>query len=237
MFGKQKKQSKRHEGVSLITYSDKTSPISEQYRTIRTNIQYASIDKELQTFVVTSSGAGEGKSTTAANLAVVFADTGKRTLLVDADLRKPSIAESFILDGHTGLSNLIANPAAGVENYVQQSSIPNLAILSSGIIPPNPSELLASQRMNQVIEELKQYYEVIIFDMPPIALVTDAQIMASKVDGTILVIREGQTDKESVRHAKQLLERVQANILGVVFNAITKMDKSTYYYYAYGVDK
>lgn len=236
MFDKQKKQHNRHEGVSLITYTDKSSPISEQYRTIRTNIQYASIDKQLQTFVVTSSGAGEGKSTTAANLAIVFANTGKRTLLVDADLRKPSIAKSFILDAHKGLSNLIADIDTGIENYVQHSDIPNLSILSSGIIPPNPSELLASQRMNQVIEALKNHYEIIIFDMPPVSVVTDAQIMASKVDGTILVVREGQTEKESLRHAKELLERVQANILGVVFNAITKTNKYADYYYSYGSD-
>lgn len=235
MFRKKNKKSRKHEGVNLITYIDKISPISEQYRTIRTNIQYASIDKQLQTFVVTSSGAGEGKSTTAANLAIVFADTGKRTLLVDADLRKPSIAESFILDAHKGLSNLIADIDTGVENYIQHSDIPNLSILSSGIIPPNPSELLASQRMNLVIEKLKNHYEIIIFDMPPVSVVTDAQIMSSKVDGTILVVREGQTEKEGIAHAKNLLDRAQANILGVVYNATTRADKVGYYY-AYGAD-
>lgn len=217
--------------VGLITLTDPTSPISEQFRTIRTNIQFASSsDKRLQTIVITSSGPGEGKSTTSANLAVVFAKAGQRVLLVDADLRKPTVYKTFQLNNAKGLSTILSTTQNATE-IVQDSGIENLSVLTSGPKPPNPSELLGSVRMNQVIQELRNTYDIVIFDMPPVVTVTDAQIMASKVDGTLLVIRENVTNKESVAKAADLLKLVNARILGTVYNGATQTKDQGYYYY------
>ncbi|MBO6357939.1 polysaccharide biosynthesis tyrosine autokinase [Enterococcus casseliflavus] len=229
-----KRNSKHHSqqtsAVSLITLADKTSPISEQYRTIRTNIQFASADKKIQTIVVTSSGPAEGKSTTSANLAVVFASSGQHVLLVDADMRNPTVHKTFGLSNDTGLSLVLSTNQSVLEN-TRTVGIENLSILPSGPKPPNPSELLGSVRMNQVIEEARHLYDVVIFDMPPVVAVTDAQIMASKADGTLLVVRENVTRKDTLTNAKNLLEMVQARVLGVVYNSTQNMKDQGYYYY------
>lgn len=227
-----KKQAKETQtkAVGLITLTDPSSPVSEQYRTIRTNIQFASsVDRRLQTMVVTSSGPGEGKSTTAANLAIVFAKSGQRVLLADADMRKPTVFKTFQLNNAKGLSTVLST-SQNVLEVCQPTVVENLHVLTSGPKPPNPSELLGSQRMNQVIAELKQAYDIIIFDMPPVITVTDAQIMASKVDGTLLVIRENVTNKESVMKAKEALILVKAHILGTVYNGATQAKDQGYYY-------
>ncbi|MFS1058405.1 CpsD/CapB family tyrosine-protein kinase [Enterococcus casseliflavus] len=227
---------KEHKGsqtqaVSLITLIDPSSPISEQYRTIRTNIQFASsTDRKIKTIVVTSSGPGEGKSTTSANLAVVFAKSGQRVLLVDSDMRKPTVNKTFNLMNATGLSTVLSTSTSVLE-AAQKTVIDNLYVLTSGPKPPNPSELLGSARMNQVIEEARSLYDVVIFDMPPVVAVTDAQIMASKADGTLLVVRENVSRKESLSKAKELLNMVQAHILGVVYNGAEHIKDSGYYYY------
>lgn len=217
--------------VSLITIADKTSPIAEQYRTIRTNIQFASADRKIQTIVVTSSGPSEGKSTTAANIAVVFANSGQRVLLVDADMRKPTVHKTFGLTNEAGLSKVLSSNNSVLE-MAQPSMVDNLSILTSGPKPPNPSELLGSTRMNQVIDEARHLYDVIIFDMPPVVTVTDAQIMASKADGTLLVVRENVTRKDALTKAKDLLEMVQARVLGVVYNGTKDVKDQSYYYYS-----
>ncbi|WP_449260287.1 CpsD/CapB family tyrosine-protein kinase [Enterococcus casseliflavus] len=227
---KEHKGSQTH-AVSLITLIDPTSPISEQYRTIRTNIQFASsADRKIQTIVITSSGPGEGKTTTSANLAVVFAKSGQRVLLVDADMRKPTVYKTFNLMNATGLSTVLST-ATSVLEATQKTMIDNLSVLTSGPKPPNPSELLGSARMNQVMEEAKNLYDVVIFDMPPVVAVTDAQIMASKSDGTLMVVRENVSRKESLTKAKELLSMVQARMLGVVYNGAEHSKDSGYYYY------
>ncbi|MBO0471103.1 CpsD/CapB family tyrosine-protein kinase [Enterococcus sp. DIV0242_7C1] len=224
----QKKQ--KTKAVSLITLADKSSPISEQYRTIRTNIQYAMIDRDLKTLVVTSSGPSEGKSTTSANLAIVFANSGKRVLLVDADMRKPTVAKTFSLDNVRGLSTLLGSREVVLHQVVQSSGIDNLFLMTSGPKPPNPSELLDSRRMEELIQDLKQQYDLVIFDMPPVVAVTDAQIVSSKSDGTILVVRENVSKRDSLLKAKSLLELVDANILGVVYNGSKSITDQGYYY-------
>lgn len=231
-MGKNKKQRNHEhsEAVSLITIADKSSPIAEQYRTIRTNIQFASADRKIQTIVVTSSGPSEGKSTTAANIAVVFANSGQRVLLVDADMRKPTVHKTFGLTNEVGLSKILSSNNSVLE-MSRPSMVDNLSILTSGPKPPNPSELLGSTRMNQVIEEARHLYDVIIFDMPPVVTVTDAQIMASKADGTLLVVRENVTRKDALTKAKDLLEMVQAKVLGVVYNGAQNLKDQGYYYY------
>ncbi|MDV7688410.1 CpsD/CapB family tyrosine-protein kinase [Enterococcus casseliflavus] len=228
---KQERTGTETHAVSLITLVDPSSPISEQYRTIRTNIQFASsADKQIKTIVVTSSGPGEGKSITSANLAVVFAKSGQRVLLVDADMRKPTVYKTFSLNNASGLSTVLSTSTSVLE-AAQKTVIDNLSVLTSGPKPPNPSELLGSARMNQVMEEAKNLYDVVIFDMPPVVAVTDAQIMASKADGTILVVRENVARKESLTKARDLLNMVQARIIGVVYNGAEHSKDSGYYYY------
>ncbi|WP_165004788.1 MULTISPECIES: CpsD/CapB family tyrosine-protein kinase [unclassified Enterococcus] len=219
--------------ISLVTVADQNAVISEQYRTIRSNIQFSAVDHELNTVVVTSSGPGEGKSTTAANLAVVFANSGKKVLLVDADLRKPSVALTFQLPNVMGLSNLLGNKdkESQVSEYITKSNVENLWLMTSGPKPPNPSEMLASKRMEELTEQLKEVYDLIIFDMPPVATVTDAQILAAKTDGTLLVIRERKTKKQELMKAKELLNIAKANILGVVYNGAQSNHELNYYYY------
>lgn len=214
----------------LIAKLNPRSPISEQYRTIRTNLQFSSIDNELNTILVTSSGPEEGKSITVANLAVVYAQQGKRVLLIDADLRKPTVHYTFRLNNIRGLSNILVGETK-LGDTVVRSDVEHLDILTCGPIPPNPSELLGSRRMEIMIEHAKGIYDVILFDTPPILAVTDAQILASFVDGTLLVIRSDQTEYEAAIKAKEALLQSKAKLLGTVLNDRAKKAANTYYYY------
>lgn len=230
-MAKRKKPTETTHAVSLITLVDKSSPVSERYRTIRTNIQFASsADKQIKTLVITSSGPGEGKSTTAANLAVVFANSGQSVLLIDADMRKATVHKTFLLNNGVGLSNVLSTDMK-VSEAVQRTVVPNLYVMTSGPKSPNPSELLGSTRMDQLVRELRSDYDFVIFDMPPIVAVTDAQIVASKADGTMLVVRENYTRKDSLQKARELLSMVNANVLGAVFNGSTDVTDQGYYYY------
>lgn len=231
MKKKERKSNNKTMPVSLITLVDPSSPVSEQYRTIRTNIQFASsADEQLKTLVVTSSGPSEGKSTTSANLATVFAKSGQKVLLVDADMRKPTVHKTFLLNNQEGLSTVLTTKKNIVE-IAQSSAIENLTVLTSGTKAPNPSELLGSQKMNKIMDEARNNYDIVIFDMPPVVTVTDAQIMASKADGTLLVVREGKTRKDDLQKAKELLTMVKARLLGVVYNG-TEQSKDQGYYYS-----
>lgn len=228
---KKKRKSSEPKAVSLTTVMNKKSPISEQYRTIRTNIQYAMVDQDIQTLIVTSALAGEGKSTTAANLAVVFANTGIRVLLVDADMRKATTAKTFLLKNDRGLSTLLSDRTLAVTGMAQETEIDNLDVLTSGPKPPNPSELLGSNRMVGIIEEMKKDYDLVLFDMPPVVAVTDAQVLASRTDAAIMVIREKVADKQALIKAKQLLEIVDTKIIGAVYNGTSQKKDQGYYYY------
>lgn len=227
------KQDKAPRPVSLITVYDSGSVVSEQYRTLRSNIKFSVIDGTLRTMLVTSSASGEGKSTTTDNLAVVFADSGMKTLLIDADMRKPTVALTFKLPNQYGLSNLLSDRKHKASEFVQYSGIPNLDVLTSGPVPPKPADMLASKRMDELLEELKQSYDLVIFDTPPLTRVTDAQILSSRVDGTVLVAREGETKKQTLMKSKELLELANANILGVVYNATNRHGDEGYYGYSY----
>jgi capsular exopolysaccharide synthesis family protein len=224
------KKSKYPGPIPLVTVTDKHGPASEKFRTIRSNIMFSSVDKEMKPLVVTSSGPNEGKSFTAANLAVVFADSGKKVLLVDADLRKPTVAITFKLPNIEGLSTLLTNRQDQPDSCIYQSGIDNLSILSSGPKPPNPSEMINSRRMEELLTELEQTYDLVIFDMPPVAAVTDAQILAARANGTLLVVRERHTKKQALLRAKNLLEMANANVIGVVYNDVKRTDENKYYY-------
>lgn len=230
MARRKRKQARQSQMRHLITQLNPRSPISEQYRTLRTNLEFSSVDKALKTILVTSSSPSEGKSMTTANLAVVYAQQGKKVLLVDADLRKPTVHYTFRLDNLRGLSNILVNEAT-IEDTAYSTGIGNLDVISSGPIPPNPSELLGSRRMELLINEASNIYDLIIFDTPPVLAVTDAQILGNVVDGSILVIRSGQTEYELAIKAKEALEPAKAKLLGTVLNDREKTSTPNYYYY------
>lgn len=227
-----KKNSAATNPVNLITLLNPNSPISEQYRTVRTNLQFAVAgDQPLRSMAVVSSGPDEGKSTSSANLAVVFAQAGRRVLLVDADMRKATVHKTFGLSNEVGLSNLVSGQQSA-SSVIQPSGVDNLSVMTAGPTPPNPAELLNSHRMNVVIEELYQMFDLIVFDLPPVMTVADGLIMASKTDGTVVVIHEGVTRKDSIIEAKNRLIQAKARILGVIYNGVEQMNKSSYYYYS-----
>ncbi|MEO2223862.1 CpsD/CapB family tyrosine-protein kinase [Priestia megaterium] len=213
----------------LLAHNSPKDPVAEQYRTLRTNIQFSNVDQDIKTIVLTSSGAEEGKSTTSSNLATVYAQQGLNVLLIDADLRKPTGHYTFRLENHIGLTNVLTRQST-LAQAVQESEIPHLSVLTSGPIPPNPSELLASVQMAELLKEMKEQFDMIIFDTPPILAVADAQILANQVDGTILVVSSGKTEKDAALKAKELLSNAQGKLLGVVLNN-RKVEEGNYYYY------
>lgn len=230
-FSKKKKRGIPSEQPGLITTTNPTSVVSEQFRTIRTNIQFSMVDKDIQTLVVTSAGPNSGKTLVASNLAATFASQDKRVLLVDADLRKPTVHKTFRVRNSEGLTTLLTDGETKVTDAIYRSPVENLYILTSGPVPPNPAELLSSNRMDSIKKEMKQLFDLIIFDMPPVIAVTDAQVMASKADGTMFVIPKGQASKEEVIKAKELLDMVGANVIGAVMNRVSKANDNYYYYY------
>ena len=227
----QKKSISIQEKRKLVAKLEPKSPITEQYRTIRTNIQFASVDKEIKSITVTSSGPAEGKSTTIANLAVVFAQQGKKVLLIDADMRKPTVHYTLQLPNTIGLTNILTKQVS-LKDAVRETDVEGLFAVTSGPIPPNPAELLGSASMEQLIAEITDLFDLVLFDTPPLLVVTDAQILADKTDGTILVVSSGRTDREEAKKAKALVESTKGKLLGAILNN-KKQDKSTHYYYYY----
>ncbi len=217
---------------TLVTIRDPKSSASEAYRTLRTNLQFSSIDRELKSLIVTSSGPGEGKSTTITNLAVVIAQSGKSVLLIDADMRKPTVHHYFRLPNMRGLSNMLAN-GDQLEEVALETGIGGLSVITSGPVPPNPAEILASKKMTDFLHSVISRYDYVLIDAPPVVAVTDAQILSRHVDGVLLVIHSGKANREMVIKAKNLLENVQARILGTVLNN-RKLDRKRYDYYYYG---
>ena len=223
----------------LIAHKDPKSPVSETFRTLRTNIQFMNSNKELKTLLITSTVPGEGKSWIASNLAVAFAQAGKKVVLIDADMRKGRLYNIFGVLPRPGLSNYLSGISeinqdrTNLLNYIRETEVPNLYIMPAGNIPPNPSELLITSRMTELLEKLKQESDLIIIDATPSKLVTDAVILSRIVDSTIIVTAHNQTKKDDLDKVTKDIKNVGGNVIGVVYNKIpisTKKYNQTYYY-------
>lgn len=212
----------------LVTISETKSYVIEQFRTIRTNIKFSMPDEPLKTILVTSSTPGEGKSTNAANIGVVFAQEDKRVLIIDADMRKPTLHHTFKTFNNVGLSNILARKSA-LHDAVQETFVVGLDVITSGPIPPNPAELLSSKGLDALLQHVKNDYDMIIIDSPPLLSVTDAQILANKCDGTIMILNTGVVDKRAVKKARNLLAASHTKILGVVLNNYKTPSHYNYY--------
>lgn len=220
---------------ALITIRHPRSPTAEDYRTLRTNLRYAGIENPGGTLLVTSANPSEGKTTTAANLAVAIAQSGKRVILIDADMRRPSMHRLFNLDGSRGLSTLFLEDAPMLEEVLQPTDVPGLLVLPAGEQPPNPAEMLESKRMTNLLHELSKESDMIVLDSPPLLVVADANILASRCSGAILVVDSGRTRTEAARRVTEALTRSQVKILGIVLNRISGRRGGYYnnYYYYY----
>lgn len=245
LFHHKKNKSQSNEslrnGVQLITAVHPKSPISEQFRTLRTNINFMAIDHPIKTLALTSASMSEGKSTVTDNLAVVWAQNGQRVLLVDADLRRPTIHQTFEIDNHRGLTSVLTSRTKTVDlnEIVQPSGIDNLSLLPSGPTPPNPAELLSSQRMKDFLKAVRERYDMVIVDVPPMLEVTDTQVIAHNLDAVVLVVKQGQTQKMGAKRAVELLKIAHANLLGYVMNDVVSEGDGGYGYgygYGYGND-
>ncbi|MGO4108852.1 CpsD/CapB family tyrosine-protein kinase [Paenibacillus sp. YAF4_2] len=219
----------------LITVANPRSPVSETYRTLRTNIEFAAIDSAMQVIMVSSAGPGEGKSTTIANLAVAYGQSDRKVVLIDADMRKPTAHKTFQISNRFGLSSVMAQHST-LQEVIQSTDIPNLDVITAGPIPPNPAEMLASKRMTAVLDELRTMYDIVLVDTPPLLAVTDAQIAATKSDGVVLVVDQGRVKRQFAQKAIQNLQNVNARILGVVLNNVKRRSNEAAYYYYYGAD-
>lgn len=198
--------------MSLITLTNPRSPVSEAYRTLRTNLSFYSLDEPIRSLVVTSPAPDEGKSTTIANLAVTMAQSGRRTILVDSDLRRPSLHTFFDLGHDRGLTDMVLDE--GSAPALQETGVPDLWLLASGKKPPNPADMLGSRQLDRVIARLTDQADIVLFDAPPIIAVTDAAVLGAKVDGVLLVLKAGKTRRDHAERARQMLEKAHVRLIG-----------------------
>lgn len=227
---------KRSLRTPLITFQNAKSPAAEAFKVLRTNLQFLGVDKPIKTILFTSAGPDEGKSLVLANLAVTLAQTGKKVLIIDCDLRLPVQHKIYNTPNLRGITNALAENLSP-QPYIQETQVTGVSLLTAGPIPPNPSELLGSERMTSVLTELKDEYDYILIDAPPVLAVTDAILLSAKADGVILVTLAGQTQINRSKEAKEQLVMVKARLLGVVLNGIERPRGEGYYYYYYGSDE
>lgn len=225
----------KRSGTALVTASQSRTSVVQAFRSLRTNIQYASVDKEIHSILVTSPSPHDGKSTIAANLGIIMAQNRRRVILVEGDLHHPSLSRFFSRSNHQGLSDLFLKPLDYLERYLLETSIPNLMLLPAGPLPPNPTELLDSNRSIRLLEKLEQLSDVVVVDSPPVLALADAAILAARVDAVLLVLWAGRTKVRAAREALSQLEHAGANLIGVVVNGVNPRSESYgYYYYQYG---
>lgn len=214
---------------SVITHREPMALASEAFRVLRTNLQFLGLDEPVKSILVTSATPGEGKSTVTTNLAVAFAQTGSNVCLVDTDLRRPMVAKLMGLENWSGLTTALVGQSS-LDNCLQKTAVEGLTVLTSGPIPPNPAELLGSQRMVKLLAELEERFDMVLVDTPPVLAVTDAAVLAPKVGGVLLVTRAGTVARQEVLRAKVALENVKAKLLGVVLGAVKQESRQGYYY-------
>lgn len=219
----------RDRHVRPISQTHPQSPITESYRTIRTNIQFASVVDDTRVILTTSTAPGEGKTSTATNLAIVSATAGKRVLLIDADMRKPQVHQRFQVSNLYGLSTVLIKERT-LDDCILRSDIENLSLLTSGPIPPNPAEILSSRTFADLVTSLHDEYDLIIMDSPPVLSVSDTLNLTRIADGVLFVIDSQKTHRTHVKRAIQSLEQVEARILGVVLNRVKRKKGESYYY-------
>ncbi|QSO51148.1 CpsD/CapB family tyrosine-protein kinase [Alicyclobacillus curvatus] len=215
-----------------IAQSDPRSPITEAYRTIRTNLQFASAVDDIKVVLLTSALPSEGKTSTVSNTAVVTAEAGKKVLLIDADMRKPQIHQRFQISNLRGLSTVLIREGA-LGDCIVPSDTEGLFLLPSGPIPPNPSELLASKRFAELIQECREQFDLIFIDSPPVLSVSDALILTRSSDGVVFVLDAQATNRKLAQKAVASLQQIQAKLLGVVLNRVKNEPGNSYYYYHY----
>jgi capsular exopolysaccharide synthesis family protein len=225
---------------SLVTVDETQSALAEAYRTLRTNLQFSSLDRPLRSLAVASAVASEGKTTTAANLAVVMAQMGKRVVLVDGDLRRPAVHRAFGLPNKEGLTEALRESPDTLNGYLQQTAVENLRVMTSGQLPPNPQELLGSQRMEALLHTLEEEVDLVVVDTPAALPVADASLLATRTDGVLMVVDAGETRRTALYQATGGLEQVGANLLGIVLNKVDLRGAggyyASYYYSGYGGD-
>jgi len=212
----------------IVVDSYPKSTVTEAFRSFRTNLQFTKIDQELKILMFTSAGPDEGKSTVAANTGIIFANAGKKVLIIDCDLRKP-VQHQIFQKHNRGLTDYLSDDCE-VYSLIQHTADSNVDLLASGPVPPNPAELLGTTKIQQLFAELCKKYDYLIIDVPPVIPVTDACVLASKVDGVVLVIGAGIVRPEIAKQAKELLQKAQGNILGVVLNRVEIESKYASYY-------
>jgi non-specific protein-tyrosine kinase len=212
---------------NLITLTEPRSAAAEAYRTLRTNLMFSSVENPIQTLLVTSSVAGEGKSEALANLAVTFAQAGNKTILVDADMRRPAQHEIWGIKNR-GLTTMMIDDAALSNPPLVESGVDNLLLLPAGEEPPNPADLLSSKRMNEVIGILKARAAYVLFDSPPVLAATDAALLGVKVDGAMLVVRAGQSRRDQTARARDAFQQVNVRVVGAVLTNAPRESHKAY---------
>ena len=222
----------------LVLLENPKSPISEAFRMLRANVQFMSIDNDLKTLLVTSSGAEEGKSFVTSNLAIAFAKENKKVLIIDADMRKGRLDKVFAIEKAPGLSNYLSNvndfeDNENIENYIKNTNLDNISVMPTGNVPPNPAELLESEKLKTLIETVKEKYDIVIFDTAPCLLVTDAMILARQVDSVMIVGKYKKTKLGELEKTKKMLENIESRTIGLVLNQtpFTKKEYKNNYYY------
>ncbi len=218
---------------ALITEINPYSPIAESYRALRTHLHFAAEEGSLQVLTCASAMPGEGKTTTLVNLAIAYAQEGKKVIIVDADLRRPKLHDIFAISNHLGLSNVLRHPYE-INDVIRDTNIRHLYVLPSGSESTRPTDLLAGKRMTSLIAKLREEYDIVLIDAPPVLAVTDSQIIASLCDGVILVVHATKSKTHQVKKAKDQLERVRSHLLGVVLNGKKRVAERALYSYYYG---